>query len=44
MSPADWWGLRDAFPGDRQVAGSGSAVTAGSGPSGLLSPHVGLNW
>jgi hypothetical protein len=30
MSPAEWWGSRDAFPGDRQVLGSSSAVTAGS--------------
>ena len=37
MSPAEWWGSRDTFPGDRQVAGSGSAVTAGSVPRGLLS-------
>ncbi|MGE0306774.1 MAG: hypothetical protein AB7Q27_13540 [Acidimicrobiia bacterium] len=30
MSPAEWWGSRDAFPGGRQVPGSSSAVTAGS--------------
>ncbi len=30
MSPAEWWGSRDAIPGGRQVPGSSSAVTAGS--------------
>ena len=30
MSPAEWWGLRDAFPGGCQSPGSSSAVTAGS--------------
>jgi hypothetical protein len=26
MRPAEWWGSRDTFPGDRQVPGSSSAV------------------
>ncbi len=30
MSPAEWWGSRDAFPGGCQSPGSSSAVTAGS--------------
>ena len=30
MSPAEWWGSRDAIPGGRQVPGWSSAVTAGS--------------
>lgn len=29
MSPAEWWGSCDAFPGGRQVPGWNSAVTAG---------------
>ena len=37
MSPAEWWGSRDAFPGGSQVPGSSSAVTAGSVSRGVWS-------
>jgi IS30 family transposase len=30
MSPVEWWGSRDAFPGGCQVPGWSSALTAGS--------------